>query len=87
MTIATSNQAQVINGQKHEWVREWGYCPVKLATEFCVGDTIVFTAGITGKIEAIEEKSKCYLVFTVRSSETGKTMQQNIKKASYKPYC
>lgn len=76
---------QVINGQMHIWLQYCGFCPAKLATEFKVGDRIAYNTGVSYEVVAIEEKSKCYLTFTVKN-KAGEIYQQNIKKTVYKPY-
>lgn len=77
-------QNQIIQGKMCVWLQYVGFQPAKLASEFKVGEHIVYNNGTAYEVTAITEKSAQWLTFTVKTPQ-GEIYSQNVKKNTYKP--
>jgi hypothetical protein len=75
---------QMIDGKMCIWLQYCGFHPAKLATDFKVGEHIVYNTGVSYEVVAITEKSPKFLTFTVKNKE-GEEYKQDIKKDTFKP--
>ena len=76
---------QIVDGKMCIWLQNCGWHEAKLASDFQVGERIVYNTGISYEVMEIKEASPKFFEFTVKNRDE-EIYHQRIKKDIYKPW-